>query len=62
MKKIPTLFKREFVNNQKVNIFPEITEGIDSEILKYGIPTVKWDGACCAVIDGVFYRRYDAKN
>lgn len=62
MKKIPTLFKREFVNNQKVNILPEITEGIDSEILKYGIPTVKWDGSCCAIIDGVFYKRYDAKN
>ena len=27
-----------------------------------GIATIKWDGACCAVINGVFYKRYDAKH
>ena len=25
-----------------------------------GIATVKYDGACCAIIDGKFYKRYDA--
>lgn len=27
-----------------------------------GDATVKIDGACCAIIDGVFYKRYDAKK
>lgn len=27
-----------------------------------GVATVKIDGACCAVIDGIFYKRYDAKK
>lgn len=27
-----------------------------------GIATVKWDGSCCAIIDGEFYKRYDAKQ
>ena len=27
-----------------------------------GEATVKWDGSCCAIIDGVLYKRYDAKK
>ena len=27
-----------------------------------GIATVKWDGACCSIINGELYKRYDAKN
>jgi hypothetical protein len=27
-----------------------------------GVATIKWDGSCCAIIDGVFYKRYDAKK
>lgn len=27
-----------------------------------GIATVKYDGACCAVINGEFYKRYDCKK
>lgn len=63
MKKIPTLFKREFDNHKVVNVLPEVTEGLewvleDPEVYA----TVKLDGSCCAVIGGELYKRYDAKN
>lgn len=61
MKKIPTLFTRLFENGKIVGITPEITPGCE-EAFRYGTATVKWDGACCAMIDGVFYKRYDAKH
>lgn len=63
MKKIPTLYKREFdTNGNKVSISNEFTNEICKEAFLYGIPTIKFDGSCCAVIDGKFYRRYDAKK
>lgn len=61
MRKIPTIFKREFEGNNVVKVLPEVTKGLEY-VLKYGIATVKFDGACCAVINGKFYKRYDAKN
>lgn len=27
-----------------------------------GFATEKIDGSCCVIIDGVFYKRYDAKQ
>jgi hypothetical protein len=61
MKKIPTLFKRIYEGHKIVGITPEITEGCEEAFLK-GVATVKIDGSCCAVIDGKFYKRYDAKK
>lgn len=61
MKKIPTLFKRVFYNHSIIDIVPVITEGCE-EAFKNGVATVKIDGACCAIIDGKFYKRYDAKK
>lgn len=62
MKKIPTLFKREFENHKVVRIFPEVTPGFEWVLEGKGEATVKWDGSCCAIIDGVLYKRYDAKK
>jgi len=62
MKKIPTLFRREFENHKVVKVLPEYTNETCQQALYSGRPTVKWDGSCCAVIDGVFYKRYDAKK
>lgn len=61
MKKIPTLFKRVFEGHRVASIVNEITPGCE-DAFKYGVPTIKYDGACCAIINGVFYKRYDAKN
>lgn len=61
MKKIPTLFTRTFENHRVIGITPEITTGCEEAFLK-GEATAKFDGSCCAIIDGVFYKRYDAKK
>lgn len=60
MKKIPTLFVREFEGHTIKRVTNEITPGCE-DAFKHGIATVKFDGACCAIIDGEFYKRYDAK-
>lgn len=62
MKKIPTLFKREFANHTIVRTLPIVTRGYEWVLHGDGYPTVKMDGACCAIIDGKFYKRYDAKS
>lgn len=62
MKKIPTLFKREFKNHKVVNITPEVTDGMEWVLKGEGVATEKIDGACCAIFDGILYKRYDAKN
>lgn len=62
MKKIPTLFQREFEGHQVTGITLEFTSPELEEVLKEGTPTVKYDGACCAILDGTFYKRYDAKK
>lgn len=61
MKKIPTLFKRVYDGHKIVDILDEITPGCEEAFL-HGKATIKYDGACCAIIDGVFYKRYDAKK
>lgn len=62
MKKIPTLFVREFENHKVVRITDEFTNDSCKEAFLYGIPTLKIDGSCCAIINGEFYKRYDAKK
>lgn len=62
MKKIPTLFKRVFSPDHKTKtVLPEVTPGCEAVLEGRCIPTVKWDGACCAIINGEIYKRYDAK-
>lgn len=61
MKKVPTLFNRDFANNpryvtQEVN--PEAQWVIDGD----GVATRKYDGACCAIIKGLFVKRRELKS
>jgi hypothetical protein len=62
MKKIPTLFKREFENHSVVRTLPEVTEGMEWVLNGEGEATIKMDGSCCAIINGELYKRYDAKR
>lgn len=62
MKKIPTLFEREFADHKVVSIKPIVTPGFEWVLQGEGTATIKYDGACCAIFDGVFYKRYDAKK
>lgn len=59
MQKITTLFKKD------PNDLSRVTTEIDPEnawALTVGIPTRKYDGTACAIIDGVLYKRYDCKR
>ena len=62
MKKIPTLFKRVFEDHKIVDIKPEVPRWLEWVLRGEGYATVKMDGACCAIIDGKFYKRFDAKH
>lgn len=62
MKKIPTLFERVYEQHKIINILPNVTKGMEWVLNGEGKATVKIDGACCAVINGEFYKRYDAKQ
>ena len=62
MKKIPTLFERDFFDNHTALAKPIVMRGMEWVLSGEGIATVKWDGACCAIIGGKLYKRYDAKH
>lgn len=62
MKKIPTLFKRVYENHKVVGITDEVTPGCEIVLEGRCNATIKMDGSACAIIDGVFYKRYDAKK
>jgi hypothetical protein len=61
MKKIPSLFIRDWDNNPKL-ITQEITPGCEWVIAGEGVATRKWDGTAILIKEGVLYKRYDAKN
>lgn len=62
MKKIPTLFERIYESHRVVGITPKVTPGMEWVLEGKGQATIKVDGSCCAVIDGGFYKRFDAKK
>lgn len=62
MKKIPTVFERQYENHKVVGISNTFTSEITKKAFLEGEPTLKWDGSCCAIIDGELYKRYDAKK
>lgn len=62
MKKIPTLFERTFANHKVTGISDKVTPGCEWVLAGEGVATIKIDGACCAVINGELYKRYDAKK
>ena len=62
MKKIPTLFERKFEGSRVKEVLPVVTKGMEWVLDGDGIATIKYDGSCCAIIKGEFYKRYDAKH
>lgn len=62
MKKIPTLFERVYDDKGKVvGITEKVKPGFEWVLDGEGIATVKYDGSCCAIINGELYKRYDAR-
>ena len=62
MKKIPTLFEREFQNHKVIGITSKVNPGLEWVLEGKGVATEKIDGSCTAFIDGELYKRYDAKK
>ena len=60
MKKIPSLFVRDYDGNRQV--INDVVPGSEWVLNGEGTPTVKWDGTSVLVNDGVLYKRYDAKK
>lgn len=60
MKKIPTLFKRDF--DQAGNpIIAEYNDGTEWVVKGEGVATRKYDGMCALVRDGKLYKRHEVK-
>ena len=55
------LFK-EFKDHKVVKVLPKVHPGMEWVLEGEGIATVKYDGSCCAIIDGECYKRYDCKK
>lgn len=62
MKKIPTVFERQYENHKVVGITDNFTSEEAERAFRFGLATLKWDGSCCAIIGGELYKRYDAKR
>ena len=59
MKKIKSLFKRDYNGNHQV--YNEVVEGCEWVQRGEGKPTQKFDGTCSKVENGILYKRYDRK-
>ena len=59
MKKITTLFKKDI--NDLSKVINEV-DPANSWVYDFGIPTVKYDGTSCAVINGKLCKRFDLKK
>lgn len=58
MKKIPTLFQR----NPERYLTEEVTPGCEWVLAGEGMPTRKFDGTCCLIERGKFFKRYELKK
>lgn len=61
MRKIPTLFVRDWDNDPRY-VTREVDPACIWVIAGEGTATRKYDGTCCLVRDGRFYKRYEVKR
>jgi hypothetical protein len=59
MKKIISLFKRDYEGNRQV--FDEIVSGAEWVAEGEGSATIKWDGTACMFRSGKLFKRFDRK-
>lgn len=59
MRKIISLFQRNYDGDRQVR--DEVVPGAEWVQAGEGIATRKWDGTCCMIRDGKFYKRYEVK-
>ena len=61
MKKMPTLFIREFEGSNITRCLNQVTKGCEWVIDNEGYATEKLDGTCCLIKDNKIYKRFDYK-
>lgn len=59
MKKIISLFKRDYEGNRQV--FDEVVPGAEWVLAGEGVATIKYDGTACMVREGRLFKRHDRK-
>lgn len=59
MKKIISLFKRDYEGNRRV--YDEVVPGAEWVLDGEGVATEKFDGTACMFRGGILYKRYDRK-
>lgn len=60
MKKIPTIFKRDFTKKPHL-VIDEVNPGCEWVFAGEGQATRKFDGTCCMIQAGVLYKRLELK-
>ena len=60
MRKIPSLFKRNYETDRLVR--DEVVPGCEWVLAGEGVPTRKWDGTCCLVRNGKLLKRYTLRR
>ncbi len=60
MKKIPTIFVRD-MSSQPALVTPDVTSGCEWVLAGEGVATRKYDGMCCAIINGDLWKRREVK-
>lgn len=61
MKKIPTLFERDW-NGDRSRVLDQVHEGCDWVLAGEGVATRKLDGTCCLIRDGKLYKRRELRS
>jgi hypothetical protein len=60
MRKIISLFQRNYDTDRLVR--NEVVPGAEWVVNGEGVATRKWDGTCCMIRDGKYYKRYEVKK
>ena len=62
MKKMPTLFERQFENHEIIKCLNKVHDGCEWVLKGEGYATEKLDGTCCMIKDNQLYSsiQYDA--
>lgn len=58
LKKMPTLFERQFENYEVKRCLNKVTEGCEWVLEGKGYATEKLDGTCSMIKDNMLFRRY----
>ena len=61
MKKIPTLFERDW-NGDRSRVLPQVHSGCEWVLAGEGVATRKLDGTCCMIRDGELYKRRELRE